>query len=66
MLHALALVGSRESAAARQLRLLRALRIIWRRKPGRHVLYALDDDHSRALIAGALARQLHGEEEAGR
>ncbi len=53
------LVQISESAASHQLSLLRALRIVRRRKEGRHVYYALDDDHVRSLIEQGLAHQAH-------
>jgi DNA-binding transcriptional ArsR family regulator len=48
-----------ESAASHQLGLLRALRIVRRRKEGRHVYYALDDQHIRSLIEQGVAHQAH-------
>lgn len=54
------LVGISESGASHQLSLLRALRIVRRRKTGRHVYYALDDEHIRGLIVQGLAHQEHG------
>jgi DNA-binding transcriptional ArsR family regulator len=70
MLHALALselcvcdlarlVEISESAVSHQLSLLRALRVVRRRKAGRHVFYALEDDHIRSLIEQGLAHQSH-------
>lgn len=53
------LVGISESAASHQLSLLRSLRIVRRRKTGRHVYYVLDDDHIRGLIVQGLAHQAH-------
>ena len=53
------LVQISESAVSHQLGLLRALRIVRRRKVGRHVLYALDDDHIRGLIDAGLAHLAH-------
>lgn len=53
------LVGISESGASHQLSLLRALRIVRRRKTGRHVYYALDDEHIRDLIVQGLAHQAH-------
>jgi len=55
------LAGASESAVSHQLGLLRALRIVRRRKRGRHVFYALDDDHIRSLIEQGLAHQAHRE-----
>lgn len=54
------LVGISESGASHQLSLLRALRIVRRRKSGRHVYYVLDDEHIRDLILQGLAHQAHG------
>ncbi|MDP9312589.1 MAG: metalloregulator ArsR/SmtB family transcription factor [Chloroflexota bacterium] len=53
------LVQISESAVSHQLGLLRALRVVRRRKIGRHVLYALDDDHIRDLIDVGLAHLAH-------
>lgn len=53
------LVQISESAVSHQLGLLRALRMVRRRKVGRHVLYALDDDHIRGLIDVGLAHLVH-------
>lgn len=53
------LTGTSESAVSHQLGLLRALRIVCRRKAGRHVYYALEDDHIRSLIEQGLAHQTH-------
>jgi ArsR family transcriptional regulator, lead/cadmium/zinc/bismuth-responsive transcriptional repressor len=55
------LAGTSESAVSHQLGLLRALRIVRRRKRGRHVFYTLDDGHIRSLIEQGLAHQAHGE-----
>lgn len=57
-----ALVGTSESAVSHQLGLLRALRVVRRRKVGRHVFYALDDEHIRKLIDQAIAHQAHTDE----
>ncbi|HEX6292867.1 MAG TPA: metalloregulator ArsR/SmtB family transcription factor [Herpetosiphonaceae bacterium] len=53
------LVQISESAVSHQLSLLRALRIVRRRKTGRHVFYALEDEHIRSLIQQGLAHQTH-------
>lgn len=53
------LVKISESAVSHQLGLLRALRIVRRRKTGRHVYYTLDDEHIRSLIEQGLAHQAH-------
>lgn len=54
-----ALVEISDSAVSHQLGLLRALRIVRRRKAGRHVFYALEDEHIRSLIEQGLAHQTH-------
>jgi len=53
------LVQISESAVSHQLGLLRALRIVRRRKLGRHVYYTLDDEHIRGLITQGVAHQAH-------
>jgi DNA-binding transcriptional ArsR family regulator len=53
------LVQISESAVSHQLSLLRALRIVRRRKMGRHVYYTLEDEHIRSLIEQGLAHQSH-------
>ncbi|WP_043097195.1 ArsR/SmtB family transcription factor [Kallotenue papyrolyticum] len=55
------LIGLSESAVSHQLSLLYALRIVRRRKHGRHVFYALDDEHIRRLIEQGMAHQAHQE-----
>lgn len=42
------------SAVSHQLRLLRQMRLVRRRREGKRVFYALDDDHVRALFREAL------------
>jgi len=39
-----------QSAVSHQLRLLRNLRIVRHRRDGRHVYYALDDDHIKEMF----------------
>lgn len=53
------LVETSESAVSHQLGLLRAARIVRRRKIGRHVFYALDDNHIRGLIDVGLEHLAH-------
>lgn len=55
------LVQTSESAVSHQLSLLRAARIVRRRKVGRHVFYALDDIHIRGLIKVGLEHLAHHE-----
>ncbi|MCG8421927.1 MAG: metalloregulator ArsR/SmtB family transcription factor [Proteobacteria bacterium] len=50
-----------QSAVSHQLRMLRDLRIVRRRKEGRHVYYSLDDSHVRDLFAFALEHIRHQE-----
>jgi ArsR family transcriptional regulator len=54
-----ATVGLTTSAASHQLRLLRALGLVRGRRHGRHVYYALDDDHVRTLYREALDHVAH-------
>lgn len=55
------LIGISESAMSHQLSLLHALRIVRRRRAGRRVFYALDDEHIRHLIEQGVAHQTHQE-----
>ena len=52
-------LGLEQSAVSHQLRLLRALQIVRARKAGRHVYYALDDDHVRGLFAQGIDHVRH-------
>jgi DNA-binding transcriptional ArsR family regulator len=52
-------LGLEQSAVSHQLRLLRALQIVRARKVGRHVYYALDDDHVRGLFAQGIDHVRH-------
>jgi DNA-binding transcriptional ArsR family regulator len=54
------LVGISESAVSQHLRLLRTLRLVRPRKEGRHVYYALDDHHVRALLGLCLEHVVGG------
>lgn len=38
-------LGLTQSAVSHQLRLLRSMRLVRSRRDGRHIFYALDDDH---------------------
>lgn len=49
-----ALVGLSESAVSHQLRLLRARRLVRPRRVGRHVFYAVDDEHIMSLLQQGL------------
>ena len=48
-----------QSAVSHQLRVLRNLRLVRSRKEGRHVYYALDDEHVLALFAQGLGHVAH-------
>jgi DNA-binding transcriptional ArsR family regulator len=48
-------LGANVSAVSQQLRLLRAERMVVRRRSGKHVFYALADRHIAELVLGALA-----------
>jgi ArsR family transcriptional regulator len=52
-------VGMSPSAVSHQLAFLRASRIVRRRRDGRSVYYALDDDHVRELFAQGLEHATH-------
>lgn len=47
-------LGISESAVSQHLRLLRTLRLVRPRKQGRHVFYALDDQHVKILLGVCL------------
>jgi DNA-binding transcriptional ArsR family regulator len=49
-----------QSAVSHQLRLLRQLRLVRARKIGRHVFYALDDEHIHGLFLQGLDHVQHG------
>jgi DNA-binding transcriptional ArsR family regulator len=53
-------LGMTQSAISHQLRLLRQLNLVRYRKEGRHVFYALDDEHVRELFAQGLLHVEHG------
>ena len=54
-----AILDMSQSAISHQLRYLRQLRLVRFRKEGRHVFYALDDDHVRQLFAQGLLHVVH-------
>ena len=54
-----AATGISQTACSHNLRLLRAHRLVRRRKQGRNVYYALDDAHIRLLIDVALQHLGH-------
>ena len=47
------------SAISHQLRVLRAWRIVRKRRDGRHVYYTLDDDHILDIYRSGLSHALH-------
>jgi len=55
-----AALGMSQSAISHQLRVLRQLQLVRFRKEGRHVYYALDDEHVRDLIRQGLLHVEHG------
>ena len=54
------LLGLTPSAVSHQLRLLRNLRLVRKRRVGRHAYYALDDDHVVQLLRQGLEHVRHG------
>ncbi len=54
------LIGLSESAVSHQLRLLRSLRLVRPRREGRHVYYALDDQHIVSLFQQGLKHVQEG------
>jgi len=54
-----ATLGMSQSAISHQLRTLRQLNLVRFRKEGRHVYYALDDDHVRGLFKQGLLHVEH-------
>lgn len=55
-----AALGMSQSAISHQLRVLRQMNLVRFRKEGRHVYYALDDDHVRELVKQGLLHVEHG------
>ena len=55
------LVGMGQSAVSHQLRLLRASRVVARRKAGRIVYYRLADEHIRHVLADGLRHASEGQ-----
>ena len=55
-----AVLGMSQSAISHQLRHLRQLHLVRFRKEGRHVYYALEDNHVRELFAQGLLHVEHG------
>ncbi|HHS98350.1 MAG TPA: ArsR family transcriptional regulator [Chloroflexi bacterium] len=54
-----ACLGMSQSAISHQLRTLREMRLVRRRKEGRHVFYTLDDDHIHDLFHQGLEHVEH-------
>jgi DNA-binding transcriptional ArsR family regulator len=52
-------VGMAQSAVSQQLRVLRHLGLVVGARDGRHVIYALHDDHVRALLGEAISHSEH-------
>jgi ArsR family transcriptional regulator len=52
-------LGMSQSAISHQLRTMRQLRLVRFRKEGRHVYYALDDEHVRDLFTQGLSHIEH-------
>tara|TARA_R110002096_G_scaffold434832_5_gene658281 strand:- start:91374 stop:91700 length:327 start_codon:yes stop_codon:yes gene_type:complete len=52
-------LGLEQSAVSHQLRVLRDKKLVRHRKEGRHVYYALDDAHVRALLESAFEHVGH-------
>ena len=57
--HLAGLLGLTESAVSHQLRLLRDMRIVKRRKAGKTVYYSLDDNHVAQLFVLTLEHLKH-------
>ncbi len=55
-----ATLGMSQSAISHQLRLLRQLRLVKRRKAGQIVFYSLDDEHVSALFHQGMDHVQHG------
>lgn len=52
-------LGMSISAISHQLRLLRELRVVRKRREGKHIYYALDDEHVRDLFERGLEHVRH-------
>jgi len=52
-------IGMAQSAVSQQLRVLRHLGLVVGARDGRHVIYALHDDHVRALLREAISHTEH-------
>ncbi len=58
-------LGMNVSAVSHQLRYLLQMRLVRRRRQGKRVLYALDDDHIRDLFRDVLEHVLENRDESG-
>lgn len=58
-------LGMSASAISHQLRYLHQMRLVCRRREGKRVLYALDDDHIRDLFRDVLEHVLERRDEPG-
>ena len=54
------LLGMGQSAVSHQLAYLRDMRLVRMRRAGRHIFYALDDDHIQRLFEQGLDHVQHG------
>lgn len=52
-------VGMEQSAVSQQLRVLRHLGLVVGEREGRHIIYALYDEHVRALLSEAISHTEH-------
>jgi DNA-binding transcriptional ArsR family regulator len=52
-------VDMEQSAVSQQLRVLRHLRLVVGQRDGRQIIYALHDDHVRALLSEAISHTEH-------
>jgi ArsR family transcriptional regulator len=55
-----AALGMSQSAISHQLRVLRQLRLVKRRKAGRMAFYTIDDEHVSTLFRGGMDHVQHG------
>jgi DNA-binding transcriptional ArsR family regulator len=56
------ILGMSQSAVSHQLRSLREMRLVRRRREGRHIFYQLDDEHIRDLFQRSLEHIEHDEQ----
>ena len=53
------LSGAKMNTVSQQLKLLRQENLVVSRRDGKHLFYALADDHVRSLVSDALSHALH-------